>query len=266
LGTPGKLFKAPPAKPGPAPLQRLGRMVDITDLARACQLRPWAAQWDEPEILCRWVVCCLLVLSFVVPFPPIRPRPRTCADWIECVSLLAPAIACSFLGSRSAPPKPAGGAGVPAVPKVLGTYGYCVQWLARMFLMSRPQSVSSACTRERWPGRVGTSCISGLGRSGIKTNNPARLSGVMRVQGIPSLALGSEGADMVQQAEDVERFAAAFPDRHGWLCQLATFFSAWRVGSLRCALRHPRGCPELLSMECCLYMVCPAQSWTTWAT
>lgn len=81
----------------------------------------------------------------------------------------------------------------------------------------------------------------------------------MRSRGLRALSLGAEGVDGMQESEQLERFATGFPDQHGWLLQLGRFFGADRVGSLRCALRHGTGAPELLSMECCLYMACMAK-------
>jgi hypothetical protein len=84
----------------------------------------------------------------------------------------------------------------------------------------------------------------------------------MRCHGVLSLALvggGPEGPraglEAFLQAEKLEEVSLYFPDQKGWLRAFASLFACDSMGALCNHLSLAGLCPELLTMQCCLFLV-----------
>ena len=164
-----------------------------------------------------------------LPDPP-RParfapgRPRTCADWLECVQLLAGQLK----------------------PTWVAKDGYLCNWVCRTFCLSARRALKPAAARPSPPLQFAIRLTSS------RQLLPARVE--MRAKGVTGLTLVGRGE--LAAAEQVAVYARSVPDEGGWLVKFGDFFQVETLEALCRELQYS-GPPELLSMRCCLYLVLP---------
>jgi hypothetical protein len=221
LGQQGNLYSID-RKGLPSTLKAIQGFIVAAEAVRACQLLPCASELIVSLAQSRGVFWHARRHAPRKRDPCVRLRPRTCQQWAECVQLLATQLA---------------GAGA---IRAASMDSYTTLWLIRTVLVSPTQCLHE-CTfhpRARSESRA-------AGRDGPRSE--------MRAAGVERLLLVGPSGGPLAAAERVQQFSATVPDQHSHLAAFANACRAADLGSLSVALQYT-GPPELLSMECCLFL------------